>query len=186
MKVLIVYGTSEGQTRKIARFMEDVWQDAGHKVSIADAADEPPSPGEYDAIIIGASIHIHKYQSAVAHYINLHIDVLNKMPAAFFSVCLSIASGMEEEHVEARKIASDFVEQAGWKPSITTSIAGALKYTQYDFFKRLLMKMIAKREGHITDTSQDYEYTDWNAVKEFINEFAAMASKRIKLQVVTV
>ena len=29
MKILIVYGTTEGQTRKIARFMEDVLQDAG-------------------------------------------------------------------------------------------------------------------------------------------------------------
>jgi menaquinone-dependent protoporphyrinogen oxidase len=51
-----------------------------------------------------------------------------------------------------------------------------LKYTQYDFFKRLIMKMISKREGRTTDTSQDYEYTDWNAVKKFVNDFAVKAS----------
>jgi len=172
MKILIVYGTTEGQTRKISHFMEAILKDRGHEVTVSDASETPPSPASYDAVIIGASIHIHKYQSAVMHYINHHIEVLNKMPGAFFSVCLAVASDMDEEHREAEKITNDFLEHAGWKPSMTTQIAGALKYTQYDFFKRLVMKMIAKREGRTTDTSKDYEYTDWNAVREFVTEFA--------------
>ena len=178
MKVLIVYGTTEGHTRKIARFMEDVLQDAGHKASIADATEEPPNPKDYDAIIIGGSIHIHKYQSAVTHYITQYVDALNNMPGAFFSVCLAVASDMEEEHREAEKITNDFLQQTGWKPLNTIQIAGALKYSQYDFFKRILMKMIAKREGRATDTSKDYEYTDWNAVREFVNAFAEKAFHR--------
>jgi menaquinone-dependent protoporphyrinogen oxidase len=182
MKLLIVYGTTEGQTRKIARYMEDVLQDAGHKVTIADASDEPPSPENYDAILIGASIYIHKYQSAVTHYINHHVAALNKMPGAFFSVCLAVASDMEEEHREAQRIANDFLDQTKWKPLMVTHIAGALKYTKYDFFKRLLMKMIAKREGRTTDTSQDYEYTNWIAVKKFVNEFADKAFQSDEIQ----
>lgn len=172
MKILIVYGTTEGQTRKISHFMEAILKDAGHEVTVCDATETPPPPSSYDAVVIGASIHIHKYQSAVVHYIKHHIKVLNNKPGAFFSVCLAIASGLEEEHIEARKITTDFLEEVGWKPLMVTQIAGALKYTQYDFFKRLVMKMIAKKEGHPTDTSQDYEYTDWDAVKEFVKEFA--------------
>src|SRR6185369_6661471 len=103
MRILIVYGTTEGQTRKIARFMEDVLQEAGHKVSIADASDEPPSPSGYDAILIGSSIHIGKYHTAVTHYINSNLTSLNKMPGAFFSVCLAVASDINEEHREAEK-----------------------------------------------------------------------------------
>ena len=176
MKLLIVYGTTEGQTRKIARYMEDVLQDAGHKVTIADATEEPPAPDDYDTVLIGGSIHMHKYQSAVAHYITHHVAVLNKIPGAFFSVCLAVASDMEDEHHEAEKITKDFLAQTGWKPLLTTQIAGALKYTQYDFFKRLIMKMIAKREGRTTDTSQDYEYTNWDAVKKFVIAFAEKVS----------
>jgi menaquinone-dependent protoporphyrinogen oxidase len=171
MKVLIVYGTTEGQTRKIARFMEDALQDAGHKVTIADASEAPPAPGEYDAVLIGGSIHVHKYQSAVTHYIRQNNAVLNRMPGAFFSVCMAVASTLEEEHKEAWKILNDFLDTTGWKPLMTTQIAGALKYTQYDFFKRLVMKMIARKEGGSTDTSQDHEYTDWKAVNEFVNSF---------------
>ena len=176
MKLLIVYGTTEGQTRKIARYMEDVLQDAGHKVTIADATEEPPAPGDYDAILIGGSLHMHKYQSAVTHYITKHVSALNRIPGAFFSVCLAVASDMEDEHHEAEKITKDFLAQTGWKPLLTTQIAGALKYTQYDFFKRLIMKMIAKREGRTTDTSQDYEYTNWDAVKKFVIAFAEKVS----------
>jgi menaquinone-dependent protoporphyrinogen oxidase len=172
MRFLIVYGTTEGQTRKIARFMGNVLQEAGHQVTVADAADEPPAPGAYDAILIGASVHIRKYQSAVTHYINHHVAALNKMPGAFFSVCLAMASNLEDEHDEAKKITDDFLEQTGWQVRMSTQIAGALKYTQYDFFKRILMKMIAKREGQKTDTSQDYEYTNWDEVKKFALNFA--------------
>ncbi len=173
MKILIVYGTTEGQTRKISQFIEGILKEAGYEVTVADASESPPPPSSYDAVIIGASIHIHKYQSAVVHYIKRNIEALNRMPGAFFSVCLAVASDLEEEHREARKIATDFLEHAGWKPLMTTQVAGALKYTQYDFFKRLIMKMIAKKEGRTTDTSKDYEYTDWNAVKEFVKEFVA-------------
>ena len=178
MRVLIVYGTTEGQTRKIARFMEDVLEEAGHKATIADASDEPPDADGYDAVLIGSSIHIHKYQAAVTHYITHNVAVLNKMPGAFFSVCLAVASALEDEHREAEKIATDFLEQTGWKPMMVTHIAGALKYTQYDFFKRLIMKMISKREGRTTDTSRDYEFTDWDAVKKFVHEFADKVLKK--------
>ena len=33
------------------------------------------------------------------------------------------------------------------------------------------MKMISKKEGRTTDTSQDYEYTNWDAVKSFVISF---------------
>ena len=176
MRILIVYSTTEGQTRKIARFMEDVLQDAGYQVAIADATDEPPAPDSYDAILLGGSIHFHKYQSALTHYVRSFVDILNKRPAAFFSVCMAIASEFEEEHREARKITTNFLEQVGWHPMMTTQIAGALKYTRYDFFKRLIMKMIAKKEGHSGDTSHDYEFTDWDTVRQFVLEFAEKAS----------
>ena len=179
MKLLIVYGTTEGQTRKIARFMENVFVEAGHTVTLSDASDAPVSPAGFDAVIIGASIHIQKYQSAVTHYITEHLKLLNAIPGAFFSVSLAIASEFEEEHRAIQKITVDYLAQTGWKPVMTSQIAGALKYTEYDFFKKLIMKMISKKEGHTTDTSKDYEFTDWNAVKKFALEFAERTYQKV-------
>src|SRR5687767_10830980 len=106
--------------------MGDVLQEAGHKVSIINANDDPPMPDNYDAILIGGSVHIRKYQPAVAQYLIQHVGALNKMPGAFFSVCLAIVSDKEEERNEAHKITSDFLLQSGWKPLMTNQIAGAL------------------------------------------------------------
>lgn len=181
MNILIIYATTEGQTRKIARFMENVLQNHGHQVVIADASDEPPSPEGFDAVIIGGSLHMHKYQSAVAHYIAQHLESLKHIPGAFFSVCLAVASDIEEEKHTAEKITADFLRDASWNPLMTTQVAGALKYTEYDFFKLLIMKMISKREGRTTDTSQDYEYTDWPAVKLFVLDFVSKASSAVKI-----
>lgn len=171
MKFLIVYGTTEGQTRKIAYYMAKVLQNSGHNVLVAEAIEEPPSPIEFDAVLIGASIHIGAYQSAVTHYIKNYLNILNSTPGAFFSVCLAIASDIEDEHQEVARITKTYLDKVGWRPNSVIQIAGALKYTQYNFFKRLLMKMIAKKEGRTTDTAQDYEYTDWEAVKTFVLEF---------------
>jgi menaquinone-dependent protoporphyrinogen oxidase len=100
------------------------------------------------------------------------------MPSAFFSVSLAAASGLEDEQLEVQKITTDFLEQTGWKPLITSQVAGALKYTEYDYLKRLIMKLISKKEGGATDTSQDYEYTDWDEVTKFTNEFSNKISHK--------
>ena len=171
MRILIIYGTSEGQTRKIARFMEEVLQEKGHQVIIADASKDPPEPTNFDAIMIGSSIHMHKYHNAVKHYVVENLEILNQMPGAFFSVSMAVASDIEEEHREVHEIAMEFLAKTGWTPHEVIQMAGALKYTQYDYLKRLIMRMIAKKQGRATDTSSDHEYTDWKAVKKFARRF---------------
>jgi len=170
MKVLIVYATSEGQTRKIARYMEEVLQNEQHRVVIADASEEPPSSSGFDVVIIGGSIHLQKYQSSLNHYVVENIDYLNKVPSTFFSVSMGAASAIEEEHEEVRKIANGFLRETGWLVK-ANHIAGALMYTKYDYFKRLVMRMIAKQQDGETDTSQDHEYTNWGNVKAFVLNF---------------
>ena len=171
MKILIIYATTEGQTRKIARFMEDELRKAGHQILLCDATDNPPAPDGFDAILIGASIHIAKYQSAISHYITKHVKALNQVPGAFFSVSLSMASHFEEEHDAMKKLTEDYLEHAGWKPVAIYQIAGALKYTQYDLFKRMIMKSISKKEGRTTDTSHDHEFTDWEMIATYMKSF---------------
>ncbi|KIC94341.1 menaquinone-dependent protoporphyrinogen IX dehydrogenase [Flavihumibacter solisilvae] len=179
MKILVVYSTTEGQTRKVSEFIADTLKESGHEVTVSNAAEQPPTPLQFDAIIAGGSIHINHYQSAVTTYIRHNVDALNKMPAAFFSVCMAAASKNEKEHRDAERITAEYLQRMGWKPMITAQVAGALKYTQYGFFKRLVMKYIARKEGGSTDTSHDHEYTDWNAVRQFVIRFAEKANATI-------
>ena len=54
-------------------------------------------------------------------------------------------------------------------------VAGALLYTHYNFFVRWLMKRIVANAGGDTDTSKDYEYTDWSDVRAFAADFGRRA-----------
>ena len=100
------------------------------------------------------------------------------MPAAFLSVSLSAARRDEPARREVRKAIARFVEQTDWTPGSVLPVAGALRYTRYGFFTRLLMLFISKMVGGDTDTSRDYEYTDWNALTEFAQRFARMVDTR--------
>lgn len=174
MRILIIYGTVEGQTRKIARAMGDHFQFLGHVVTCCSAIDEPPSPEGFDRIIIGGPVHAGNYPGALRHYAVEHRLQLNAIPSAFFSVCLHVVTGTEEARKEARAVAEEFVATCEWIPRHIEVIAGALKYTQYDFFKRFMLKQIVKSSGGSTDTTQDHEYTDWAQVKRFCEEMVAI------------
>ena len=168
MKVLIIYGSTEGQTKKIANYLKEEAVNFGHKVSLADATDKPLKPAGYDLVLIGASVHMHKYQTAVIHYIKTNLGVLNKIRSGFFSVSMACASGDAESLKELDEVTNAFLKETGWCPSHIEQVAGALRYTQYDFFKKLIMRLITKRHGGNTDTSLDHEYTDWFKLKIFL------------------
>lgn len=70
----------------------------------------------------------------------------------------------------------DFSDLTGWSPTETASFAGALQYLEYDFMTRLAMRLMMKRDHHPTDTSQDYEYTDWGQVDHFARSCGAIVS----------
>jgi menaquinone-dependent protoporphyrinogen oxidase len=171
-KVLIVYGTTEGHTAKVAQHIGDIGLRLGHQVSVAHAPDV--SDGDlkaFDAVIVGASLHEGRYQRAVRDFVDRHKAFLTSHPSAFFSVSLAAASHDPDERAEARRIAEEFVSHTGWTPNEIASFAGALKYTQYSWFKRAVMKHIAAQEGGDVDTSQDFEYTDWADVALFADGF---------------
>ena len=151
--------------------MEEFLQEKGHQVVIADSSEEPPAVGDYEFVLIGGSVHMHKYQNSIRNYIMENVDALNTKHSAFFSVCLAVASDIEEEHKDADGITRDFLEQTGWSPKETIQIAGALRFTKYDYFKKLIMRMITNKKGGKIDTSKDHEYTDWDQVKGFIQGF---------------
>lgn len=173
MNVLILYGTTEGHTRKIAEFLKAEAEKLNHTVTLCDSTNQPPRPGAFDAVIIGASVHIGKYQTAIAHYVKDNHADLNKTRSAFFSVSMTAASDNKESWKELEKITEHFLKHTEWKPVVAEQVAGALLFTQYDFFKRFIMRLISKNAGGPVNTSQDYEFTDWEKMKAFLNKALA-------------
>jgi menaquinone-dependent protoporphyrinogen oxidase len=179
MKVLVLYGTTEGQTKKIASSIADRLTGSGHAVSLVDANEVPPSldPARFDAVLIAASLHVGRYQASVVHFAKAHHAALNARPSAFIAVSLAAAGGDPEDAAGLDKCVKDFLAETQWTPRRMDHAAGAFRYTQYDFFKRWAMKYIAYRKGQPTDTSRDYEYTDWDALGRFVDDFIGEISR---------
>lgn len=170
MRIMIIYSTTEGHTRTISEFLRDEAIKAGHLPVLFDSTVKPPSPEEYDAVIIAGSVHAGKYQAALQHYVHEHHEILNKMHTVFLSVSLTAASDEPESWKELKQQTEDFLIATGWQPSHVEYVAGALLYTKYDFMKRFMMRIISKRSGGDTDSSKDHVYTDWDQVKSVIEK----------------
>ena len=178
--ILVLYASTHGHTAKIAARIAEALEHAGAAVDLRRAdRKHDPSPSGYAAVIAGGSIHAGHHQRELVAWSRRHAASLSTMPSAFFSVSLSAADDTDEARAAARKYVDDFVEETGWTPRRTASFAGALQYLEYDFFTRLLIKMMMHKGGHPTDSSQDYDYTDWDAVRRFGGEVAAMVGTPI-------
>ena len=77
-------------------------------------------------------------------------------------------TAISQVYIRNQKVAADCEHNA----------AGALKYVEYDYFKRWMMKRIAEEEDGPTDTSRDHELTDWPALDEFVDAFVNCANSR--------
>lgn len=173
--VLVLYGTTEGQSARIAQAIGDTLSGEGFKVDIVDAAADRPDAEAFDAVVVVASVHAGEYQDAVIDWTRRHARALNAMPSAFVSVSLGVLQDDPKVREESEAIRTRFLEKTGWKPTSLLPVAGALKYSRYNLVKRLMMKRIAAQAGGDTDTSRDYDYTDWNAVARFARQFAQRA-----------
>jgi menaquinone-dependent protoporphyrinogen oxidase len=174
-KILILYASVEGHTARIAARIAQCLRDLEHAV---DSACIAPTRAELDfagidAMIVGASVHYGRHPAHVLALVRKYRAALAHRRSAFYSVSLSARSKPPAAH----RYVQVFLRQAGWQPQQAATFAGALPYSRYAFWKRLLMKAFVGLAGGDTDASRDYDYTDWHAVDRFAEDFARSLSR---------
>jgi menaquinone-dependent protoporphyrinogen oxidase len=174
--IAVVTSTQYGQTTKIAERMRDILAAKGydaHLFPMREAGDLSSAPASrFDAAIVGGPVYAGKYSPILLRWTKAHVDALNRMPCAFFSVSLNAADAREEARKEDRRLIKEFLRLTGLRPLMTASLIGAVHYRKYNFLMRWIMRRICGASGGPTDTSRDHELTDWNAVAKFVEEFA--------------
>jgi menaquinone-dependent protoporphyrinogen oxidase len=169
--ILVVYGTTHGHTAKVAEAVAKTIEAGGASCDVMAAAAATRSPADYDGVVVAASVHAGQYQKAVTDWVRAHRVALGGRPTAFISVCLGVLQKDPKVDRDLQGFLERFFSETGWHPHVTTIVAGALAYTKYNWFIRWMMKRIAAKAGGDTDTSRDYEYTDWGSLATFTVEF---------------
>lgn len=172
--ILVAYGSKEGQTEKIAGRIAVALAAHGHDVrteSVDDAA-AAEALAAADAVLVGSSIHLGAHSKSVYGFVREHRDDIEARPNGFFQVSLSSALDDADARAEVATYIDEFIEESGWHPERMAAFGGALRYSEYGFLTRMMMKRIATDATGDTDTSRDYEYTDWDEVESFAADFA--------------
>ena len=173
MKILVAYATTEGQTRRIARFCADMLADAGHVVelvALSDGADLDLA--RFEGAVVLASVHMGRYQSDLETFAAANADALARLRTLFIAVSLAAAGDDPDELADLARIATDFALKTGWQPDRVEQVAGAFRFTEYDFFKSWAMRWIASRRGEAVDPHADREYTDWAGLRAILSDWA--------------
>jgi menaquinone-dependent protoporphyrinogen oxidase len=172
MKILIVHGSYDGQTERIAEHMAQVIRRGGHVVRVVPVREGAlcRDLAGSDAVVVGAAIRYSHHPAVLRKEVRENRALLAERPSAFFSVCMS-AAGPNAKPATAWGYIDEFITRTGWQPGRIASFAGALQWSRYNPFIKLMMRLIVRMAGHDTDTSQDRDYTDWAAVERFAAEF---------------
>jgi menaquinone-dependent protoporphyrinogen oxidase len=165
MRLLVAYATTDGQTRKIARFVADRLADQGHGVELLNVEDtEGLDLARFDAAVLAGSLHAGGYQKALRRFVTGARPALEGMPTLFLAVSLSAAGNDPDDWKGLTLCLEEFAEDTGWTPGRIEHVAGAFRFTEYDFFRAWAMRRIAEHKGEKVEPGKDREYTDWAAL----------------------
>jgi len=174
-RIAIVISTQNGHTRKIANTMaaqlrrRDVQIDV-FNVELGNAPTGAELRG-YDAIVIGSPVYLGDFSQALLDWTWDNHECLNSIPSSLFTVSLNAADPRPKARVTDDKVLRHFLVQTDFQPRFIASLAGALSFTQYSFFKKCVMQGMSAAVGGPTDTSKDFELTNWDDVAEFTQAF---------------
>jgi len=172
MKLLVAYGTKEGQTRKIARRIADDVAALGHAVELLSLQDtEGLALDRFDRILLAAPLHAGHFPKSLTAFCASHAGALSKARSAFLCVSLAAAGHDGEDWRGLDKVMADFEEATGWHPSHLLHVAGAYKPSEYDLLTRLIMRRIIAKKDPDAAPSEDKEYTDWAALEAWVSDW---------------
>lgn len=156
--VLVAYATRFGSTAGVADVIGEELREAGMDVVVADVDDAPPVDG-FDAAVIGSAIYSARWMREAAEYIERNTEALNRIPSAYFQVCLSVLSDSETK----QRITEGWLEPANElaPPVSAATFPGALDRSKLSGGQKLMVWMAGIEDG---------DYRDWEATRSWTRQ----------------
>ncbi len=159
-KVLIAYASRAGSTAEVAEAIGQVLRGGGIPTDLLQVG-QVVGMSSYRAVIIGSAIRMGRWLPEAAKLVERNQDTLAGMPAAFFSVCLT----MQKDTPENRRTVEDYMEPVVQKvrPLSIGLFGGKMDYSRLGFLDRLIASKMKKvPEG---------DYRDWATIRAWAAKF---------------
>ena len=173
MDDLIIYSSTDGQTKKICETIRE-YLPSGNKFKLI-SLDEALyfNLEKCEKIIIGASIRYGRHNKKVLDFIIKNKNILDLKKTAFFSVNV-VARKEEKSTPETNPYVLNFLKKTNWKPNKLSVFAGKVDYPNYSFINKTVIRFIMMITKGPTDTNNSYEFTNWENVRKFAKELEKM------------
>lgn len=171
-QVLVLYSGVYGHTHKVCETMRPAIEASGASVMLAALPGEVPDPTGFDAILIGAAIRNGKHNPAVLDFIERHAGLLDEVVSAFFSINL-VARKPHKNTPETNPYVQAFLKSSPWQPQQVGVFGGQLDYQRYRPFDRWVIRLIMWMNKGPTARDTQVDFTDWDAVRRFAEDFTA-------------
>jgi menaquinone-dependent protoporphyrinogen oxidase len=175
--ILLLHFGVYGHTRQICERLQSDLVSLGHRADVVPLAGGHADLAAYDVIVVGASIRNGKHNPAVVDFTRANRALLESKPSAFFSVNL-VARKPAKNTAETNPYVKAFIARSPWKPKLVGVFGGDLDYQRYGFWDRHIIRLIMTITGGPTDLQTKVDYTDWDKVRDFAGQVAAMAPAR--------
>ena len=168
MKILIIYASHGGATRRCAEMLAKRLN-AHHTASLLPVSEPSPAPDDYDAVVLGSSIRMGKADKTIKTYIKQQLEVLSSMPTAVFFCCGY--PKQFEEYVETQ-LPKKLICSLG-----VHCFGGELKPEKLKGFDKLVVRI-----ARSSIRSQDFEESDadHHALPELLPENVVLLAEKIE------
>ena len=174
-RIAIVIPAENGHTTRIANQRASQLNRLDATVDLVNVASQDglsaSDLAQYDAVIVGCPVYLGDFPQLLMDWTWEHRDQLNMMPSAFFTVSLNAADPRPKARAIDDKVLRNYLVQTDFRPRFVASVGGALEYTRYGFFKRCVLQGVSAAAGGPTDTSRDFDLTNWADVAQFVSAF---------------
>ena len=169
MDDLIIYSSTDGQTKKICETIKENLP-PGNKFKLI-SLDEALyfNLEKCEKIIIGASIRYGRHNKKVLDFIIKNKNILDLKKTAFFSVNV-VARKEEKSTPETNPYVLSLLKKTNWKPNKLSVFAGKVDYPNYNFINKIVIRFIMMITKGPTDINNSYEFTNWENVRKFAKE----------------
>ncbi len=144
---LIVYASNHGFVRNCVDLLAARLD--GRVMSVDLKKDDNPDPGNYDAVIVGGSIHAGHIQKSVRRYLDHRAGLLKTKKLGLFLCCMEEGEKAEKEFKESYP--DELIAQA----AATGLFGGEFDFNKMNFLEKAMVKKASGITAGVTKLRAD-------------------------------